>query len=43
MDDDTYYMSDALKENIRYKLYTWISDTTNCERDLVEGNNIFIS
>ena len=41
IDDGTYSMSDALELNTRYKLYIWLSDTTNGKRDLVEGNNIF--
>ena len=39
--DDTYYMYDALEENTKYKLYIWISDTTNGKRDILEGNNVF--
>ena len=34
-------MSDALEGNTRYKQYIWISDTTNGEIDLVEGEHIF--
>ena len=36
-------MSDDLEENNIDKLYIWLSDTTNEEIDLVQGNNIFIS
>ena len=36
-------MSDALEWNTRDKLNMWLSDTTNGKKDLVEGNNIFIS
>ena len=36
-------MSDTLEENNRDKLYIWISETTNDKKDIVEGNNIFIS
>ena len=36
-------MSYALAENTIDKLYILLSDTTNGERDLVEGNNNFIS
>ena len=36
-------MSDAFEENTRDKLCIWISDTFNGIRDLIEGNNIFIS
>ena len=36
-------LSNFLEENTRFKLYIWLSDTTNGERDLVEGNNIFNS
>ena len=43
MDYDLSYMSDALADNYRDKLYIWLSDTTNGERDLVEGKIIFIS
>ena len=35
-------MSNALEENNRDKLYICLYDTTNVERDLVEGNNIFL-
>ena len=34
-------MSDVFEENARDKLYIWLSDTTNGEKYLVEGNNIF--
>ena len=40
MYDGNYSMSDALEENTRDKIYTWNSDTTNGERDLVEGSNV---
>ena len=43
IDDDTLSMSDAFEENTRDKLCIWISDTFNGIRDLIEGNNIFIS
>ena len=42
MDYDTYYLSGYLEQNIRYKIYIWISGTTNGAKDLEESKNIFI-
>ena len=38
MDDDISSMSDTLADNAVDKLYIWLSDITNGERYLVEGN-----
>ena len=38
----TYYMIDLLKQNSRDKIYIWLSDTTNGNIYIMEGNNIFI-
>ena len=35
-------MYDSLEENTRDKLYIWISERTNGEKYLVEGNSLFI-
>ena len=41
IDDDTESMPGSLEENNGDKLYIWLSDTTNGEKYLVEGNNFF--
>ena len=43
MYDDTYSMADALEDNNRYKIYIYLSYTTNVEIYLVEvDNNIYL-
>ena len=39
MDDETYYMSDALEKNNRDNIYMWVSEPTNGATDIVKGNN----
>ena len=41
--DYTYYMPDLLKQNIRNKIYIWISELTYGSKYPIEGKNIFIS
>ena len=43
MDGYNLSMSDRIEENPRYKLYVWLCNKINGEKDIVEGNNIFIS
>ena len=40
MDGDNWSLYDTLEENTIYKLYICISETTNSEKDIMEGNNI---
>ena len=40
MYDGTYYMLDALKQNIKDKINIWLSEPTNGAKYFVEGNNI---
>ena len=41
MDGYNLSMSDRIEENPIDKLYIWLSNTINGERDIVEGNTIF--
>ena len=41
MDNDNYYLHDALEENTKDKIYVWIFEPTNGAKYIVEGSNIF--
>ena len=44
MDNDNYYLHDALEENTKDKIYIQISEPTNGAKYIVEGNKfIYLS